>query len=56
MTRRLIFAAVVTVALAGCRWTPPPFTQHAPPRAYCFGEGGRIDECVSPGSPGGLGR
>ena len=50
--KRLILAATLAATLAGCAWVPPPFTIHAGPRHYCFGEGRRIDECVSPGSRG----
>ena len=64
MTRRLILAAVLALALAGCRVVPPPFVQHSPPRAYCtneptIGPDGRAVNhvrCTSPGSPGSLGR
>ena len=46
MTRKLVIlvaALAAVVGLSAC---------DAPHRAYCFGEGGHIDECVSPGSRG----
>lgn len=50
--RRLLLAAIVAATLAGCAVVPPPYTVHVGPRHYCFGEGGQVDECVSPGSAG----
>lgn len=51
MIRRLLAAVALALALASCRWVPPPTVVHRP-GPYCFGEGGRIDECVSPGYRG----
>ncbi len=50
--RRLIAATVLALAVAGCAVVPPPYTQHAPPRHFCYGEGGTAPTCVSPGSAG----
>lgn len=53
MTRRLLVALALSLTAAACGpWVPPPFTVHAH-HAYCYGEGGHIDGCVSPGSAGG---
>lgn len=51
MTRRLIATLVLALVLASCRWVPPPTVVHRP-GPYCFGEGGHVDGCVSPGSRG----
>lgn len=47
MIRRVLIVAVVAVlaVTAGCV---------SPPRQFCFGEGGQVDECVSTSSRGAL--
>ncbi len=48
--KRLIATVVLALALMGAVAACDPG-----PRTFCFGEGGKVDECVSTGSSGTLG-